>query len=198
MKPSAWPIILAVVNAVAFVAMVTVNGLANSLPINGRSTGELSDSYPNLFVPAGFTFFVWGVIYLLLLAFIAYQLVATLRGSPEGIGVVTTVRVWFVVSSLANIAWIYAWHYERVLLSVVFMLVLLASLIAIYLKLQIGMAPSTSVRRWLVEVPFGVYLGWITVATVANVTALLVDVNWGGFGVSRMSSCLSGRSLESS
>jgi hypothetical protein len=168
---------LRVANFLAFLGTVAINALAVTLPLNGRSTGELSDAYPNLFVPAGLTFSIWGIIYLLLGVYAVFQLVAH-RPFIDRIG-------WaFVFSSVANMGWIVSWHYEQVLVSFLVMLVLLACLIAIYLRLFIGRSTGSAREKWLVHVCFSVYLGWITVATVANATALLVDAGWGRFGLS--------------
>ena len=168
---------LRIANFLAFLGTVAVNALAVTLPLNGRSTGELSDAYPNLFVPAGLTFSIWGVIYLLLGAFAVFQLLAH-RPFVDRIGWI------FVLSSAANMGWIVAWHYEQVLLSFLIMLALLASLIAVYLRLFIGRSTGSAEEKWLGHVCFSVYLGWITVATVANATALLVNAGWGRFGLS--------------
>ena len=171
---------LAGANLVFFAGVVVVNALANALPINDVGTGELSAEYPNLFVPAGITFGIWGVIYLLLAAYVIYALI-TRAAALERVG------WWFVLSCAANMGWIFAWHYRLVGLSLIIMLALLGVLLTIYLRLQ-----SSSRRRgpeggWAerltVELPFSVYFGWITVATIANITALLVSLNWGGFGL---------------
>lgn len=175
--------VLAVSNLFGFILTIVLNGLANGLPINGVTTGELSDLYPNLFVPAGFTFAIWGVIYLLLLAFIIYQLrqAFTKRGNTDFINKIGSLFLW---SSLANASWIVVWHYQIVWLSLVIMLVILASLIGIYQQLNIGVKPTKSAEKLFVHLPFSVYLGWITVATIANVTTLAVDLDWNGFGIS--------------
>lgn len=183
MKSDIRLVILSILNIAAFLAVVTVNALANALPINGNTTGALSDSYPNLFVPAGFTFSIWGVIYLLLAGFAVYQLVVTLRGDPAA-GFVHTIGILFILSCAANVGWIVAWHYEKVALSLMLMLALLGSLVLIYLRLEIGLSAISGKERIFFFIPFSVYLGWITVATVANVTALLVDLGWNGFGLS--------------
>lgn len=171
-------------NIVAFVGTVVVNILANTLPIAGKTTGELSDLYPNLFVPAGFTFAIWGVIYILLALFVIYQALDILKLNKNP--VVEKIGVWFILASLANMAWIFAWHYEQVFLSLLVMLVLLISLLRIYLRLGIGVSKVSKDEKYFVHLPFSVYLGWITVATVANVTAFLVDINWGRFGLSEV------------
>ncbi len=172
---------LAVANIIFFIGVVVVNGLANALPINDVGTGELSAEYPNLFVPAGITFSIWGIIYLLLAAYVLYA-VFTRGGALERVG------WWFVVSCVANMAWIFAWHYRLVGLSVLIMLALLAVLLVIYLRLQssrggLNAAGRGRAEKLAVELPFSVYLGWITVATIANITALLVSWGWNGFGL---------------
>lgn len=168
----------AVLNVLGFTATVVMNGLANALPLNGKGTGEISDAYPNLFVPAGLTFSIWGLIYLLLAALVTFQVASALRG-VGGRAALDRVGPWFGVSCVANSLWIVAWHWQHVGLALLLMLLLLGSLIAMYLRLGIGRAEKPWTRRVLVELPVSVYLGWITVATIANVTALLVDVGLG-------------------
>jgi len=166
-----------------FLGTVIVNGLANALPINNKTTGELSDQYPNLFVPAGLTFSIWGLIYILLAIFAIYQLVIVIRKDAQQSSFIERISLLFFGSSVANVGWIFAWHYEIVSLSLVLMLLLLGCLIAIYLRLHIGRSASTKSEKYLVHLPFSIYLGWITIATIANVTALLVDINWNTFGL---------------
>jgi len=175
---------LGFLNLIAFLATVAVNGLANALPINGKGTGELSDQYPNLFVPAGLTFSIWGVIYILLAIYAVYQLVAGLRRQERAVAFFDRIGLLFFVSSLANIAWILAWHYEIVWAAMILMAVLLLSLLAIYLRLRVGVSGASTAEKLMVHLPFSVYLGWITVATVANATALLVDLRWDRWGLS--------------
>ncbi len=175
--------VLAVLNAVGLVSVLTVNYLANSLPINGITTGDLSDAYPNVFVPAGLTFSIWGVIYLFLIGFIIYQFVDTNFKEIREHHFLSRISFWFLLNCSANIAWIFAWHHQFVVLSLVLMLVILATLIMIYTKLEIGQRSVKTGTKWLVHIPFSIYLGWITVATIANVTTLLVDINWGGLGL---------------
>jgi hypothetical protein len=153
------------------VALVA-NGLAAWLPLNDRTTGELSAQYPNLFVPAGITFSIWSVIYLMLLAWTVAQFFGDRRALAERIAPA------YAISSALNAAWIFAWHYEQVALSVLIMLGLLVSL----LRINAILAGETG-AHWLPRAAFGVYLGWICVATIANITALLVDLGWDGAGV---------------
>ncbi len=168
---------------VGFLGTVIVNGLANALPLNNKATSELSDQYPNLFVPAGLTFSIWGVIYILLAIFVIYGLIIAIKKNTQKSDFIENIGILFFISSLANVGWIFAWHYEILPLSLIIMLVLLGTLSTIYLRLRIGKSDSTRSEKYLAHLPFSVYLGWITIATIANVTALLVDVNWNIFGL---------------
>lgn len=168
---------------VTYLGMVVVNYLANILPLNGRRTGDVSDAYPSLFTPAGITFSIWGVIYLLLGAHVLYQW-GLFRDGPETPGqsaLLNRVGVLFAVSSLANTAWVFAWHYDLIPLSAVLITVILVCLALITTTLR--RANLVGRQRWLVGVPFSVYFGWTTVAVVANMTVLLVYWRWDGFGV---------------
>ena len=176
-------LILSTLNLLGFLGTIIVNGLANALPINNRTTGELSAQYPNLFVPAGLTFSIWGVIYILLTIFVVYGLIVTAKNGTQKSLFIENIGVLFFISCLANMGWIFVWHYEAVPLSVVIMLILLATLITIYLKLRIGRSDSPNSEKYLVHLPFSIYLGWVTIATIANITALLVYANWNAFGL---------------
>jgi hypothetical protein len=159
-------------NLVLFAGMIVMNYLANALPLNGKATNELSDSLPNLFVPAGITFAIWGVIYLLLLTYSIVQFTGKNQIAISGIS-------WlFGVSCVLNALWIVTWHYEKLPLSLLVMLGLLVSLIWINLIIK-------DLPLGIIKAAFGVYLGWICIATIANVTALLVNYNWTAFGISQ-------------
>jgi len=176
--------LLAILNALGLVAVLAVNYLANALPINGVSTGDLSDAYPNVFVPAGLTFSIWGIIYSFLIAFVIYQFVKTDFKDIKEHHFIARISFWFIINCLANIAWIFLWHHQMVILSLLVMLVILVTLIMIYTRLEIGKRSVRMSTKWLVYVPFSLYLGWITVATIANATTVLVDTGWGRFGIS--------------
>lgn len=168
--------------AVIFTTLFTFisNIAANALPLNGRTTGEISDSFNVLFVPAGYVFSIWGLIYLGLLAYTVYHSLPAQRENPR-----LRATGWLVtLSSLANGAWIYFWHFGLYPLTLVAMLVLLAALIGIALRLDLGRARFALTERLTISLPFSIYLGWITVATIANITALLSYLGWNGGGVS--------------
>ncbi|MHA2291148.1 MAG: hypothetical protein ACXACK_03215 [Candidatus Hodarchaeales archaeon] len=167
-------------NVVTLALTLLVNFLSNALPLNGKTAGELSDTYPNLFVPAGYVFAIWGIIYIFLIIFGIYQALPRNRNKSFH----EAISFYFIISNLANATWLFLWHYEQVLLSLFAMLVLLLSLIMIYLRLGIGVAQTERNEKFVVHTLFSIYLGWITVATIANVTALLVSVSWDGFGIS--------------
>lgn len=177
-------IFLSFLNLVAFIATVIVNALANILPINNLSTGELSDKYPNLFVPSGLTFSIWGVIYILLGIFVIYHIVVAFKEKNSQRGIIEKAGILFFISSILNIGWVLAWHYEIMWLSVIIMLLLFATLLAIYLRLKIGKSDAGNLEKSLSHIVFSVYLGWITIATIANITAFLVKYGWNGFGLS--------------
>ncbi len=173
---------LAWLNLVGFLLMVVVNYLANALPLNNLNTGQLSDKYPNLFVPSGFTFSIWGVIYLLLAVFVFFSLKQTITGR-EVFPAFKTIGPLFFLTCLANAGWIFAWHYEQLLLSLLVMLILLVLLIIIYQRLTSRPYEEKQHDRFPARLPFSIYLAWISVATVANATAVLVGYGWTGFGL---------------
>jgi hypothetical protein len=176
--------IIQISNFIAVILTIAVNSLANILPINGKYTAELSDKIPNLFVPAGITFAIWGIIYLLLILFAIYQSRDFFKKEKIEMPYLTKITPFFLLASAANIIWIFLWHYEQVGLSLLVTIVLLISLIAIYLKLNIGQEKVTLKEKMFIHIPFSVYLGWTTIATIANITAFLVTIGWDGFGIS--------------
>jgi benzodiazapine receptor len=168
-------------NIVAFVLTVIVNSLAGSTTLlGGVNTAEISDSNPTLITPAGYVFSIWGIIYVLLGVFVIFQALPSQREKEY-----TKKIGWlFVLSSLANIVWLFLWQYEILSVSVVLMFLLLATLIAIYLRLNIGKSAVSLREKLAVHMPFSVYLGWITIASIANVSVFLVSENWDGFRIS--------------
>lgn len=166
--------------ALGVLATIVVNVLANALPINGQNTGEISDRFDIYFVPAGYVFSIWGLIYLGLLAFAVYQGLPAQRANPR----LEAISGPFLLSCAANIVWIFLWHYNQFPPTLAAMGVLLVSLIGVYLLLGTGRTAAPPAERWMVGVPFSIYLGWITVATVANATQVLFFTRWGAWGIS--------------
>ncbi|MFW9902625.1 MAG: tryptophan-rich sensory protein [Candidatus Thorarchaeota archaeon] len=172
-----------ILNFFGFIATVVVNFLAVGLPINNKTTQELSDNLPNFFVPAGITFSIWSVIYILLGIFAVYQGKDFFKSEKEDLPFLDKISYFFILSSVANVLWIFFWHYEQVLLSLIIMFVLFASLLLLYLRLGIGKEEVSKQEKRFIHVPISVYFGWITTATVANITAFFVSISWNGFGV---------------
>jgi benzodiazapine receptor len=165
-------------NVLAFLATILVNTLASTAVLNGKSTGEISDKYATLATPAGYVFAIWSVIYILLAVFVVFQALPSQkdRAFQKEVGVL------FMLSSVFNVVWIFLWQYEYITLSVLPMFALLATLIVTYLRLNIGKSNVPLKEKLSVHLPFSVYLGWITIASIADVAAALVSVNWDGFG----------------
>ncbi len=171
---------LRILNLVTYLIVVTVNALANALPINGMNTGEISDQFNALFTPAGYVFAIWGLIYLALGAFSIYQILPKQSNNER----IKQIGPWFIISNVLNSIWIFAWHYQQFLLTFLLMIGILLSLLVLYTRLGIGVRTSPAAERWLVEIPFSIYLGWISVATIANASVALLTLNWDGFGIS--------------
>jgi hypothetical protein len=178
--------ILIICNLIAFITTLIVNTLSNSLPLNGKTPGQLSDLYPNLFVPAGLTFSIWGIIYTWLLIFIIWQVSALFNAKHmKNIAPIIDKLSWsFVITCILNIAWLFAWHWQFLFISVIIMLTLLLSLIRLNNQMDTGIYKINSSEKWLIHAPFGIYLGWISVATIANITAILVSIRWNRWGLS--------------
>lgn len=175
-------------NLIFFILMIVINTLANILPLGHGNTGDISSKYQNLFTPAPITFSIWGIIYLLLCIFIVYQL-DLLDNQMFTKTILVLIGPWFIISCIMNIGWIFSWHYDVIWLSLLFMLGLLFSLIMISAKFsptiveQTSGVSETTFLAKLCFYTFDIYLGWIAVATIANVIVLLIKLSWNGFGV---------------
>jgi len=165
-----------VMMVLSLVLVLVVNFLANSLPINNLTTGEISDQFPILFVPAGYVFSIWGLIYLALIGFAFYIFTPKGRDNKN----IDSIASWFIAANLFNTAWIFLWHYEQFVLTLIPIFGLLISLIAIYLRLRVGLEKQLWIEKLLVDLPFSIYLGWATVAVVANVAQAVYSIGWRG------------------
>ena len=170
-----WPAI----SLVGVVVVVLLNWLANWLPFNDRTTGEISRLNPVPFQPAGWAFAIWSVIYALLFAFVIYSLLPVGRRSRR----VQAIAPLFLIANIANVAWLFAWHWERFTLSLIAIVILLGSLAAIYGMLRtadVSHGRTAPLQRFLVRGTFSIYLGWITIATLANVEVWMKNGGWNG------------------
>jgi hypothetical protein len=164
-----------IITIIFTVLVIAVNGLANALPLNGQGTGEISDRFDIYFVPAGYVFSIWGIIYLGLLLYTVYQALPAQKDNR----ILDKLAPAYWISSIANVAWIFLWHYEVFEITLIAMIAILVSLLLIYVQLKDVNGPM----KWLVRFPFSIYLGWISVATIANASQLLYYIGWQGFGL---------------
>lgn len=167
-------------NIVAFAATLVVNAMAQTTTLNGITTADVANRYPDiLYFPANSAFAIWGIIYSFLIAFLIYQALPAYRDSTE----VKKVGWLFIATCVFNALWLIAFQYFQFVLSMVFMLALLGTLILLYIRLDIGGKPVSRRDKWLVHIPFSIYMGWITAATITNATYVLTDLGWNGFGI---------------
>ncbi|MFA6080621.1 MAG: hypothetical protein WC753_04060 [Candidatus Gracilibacteria bacterium] len=172
-------------NLVAYIVMIVVNTLAIIIPLGGMTTGELSDKYDSLFTPIAFTFSIWSIIYTLLLIFVIVGIINLIRGKNKK-NTLTNQRInWlFGLTCLFNGGWMLAWQYQYVGLSVIIMLGFLVTLIRLYTEIRKNTNHLNAADTYITLPTFSIYLGWISVATIANISAWLISVQWGAWGIS--------------
>jgi hypothetical protein len=161
------------------IGTVAFNGISQAIPLNNQTSAEIANRFvPNFFLPANYVFSIWGIIYIGIVAYGIYQVLPAQRNNPT----LKFIAPWFWVTCFANAIWLVLFHYEQFALSTIAMVILLVSLVVIYLRLH----RSTLSRGeyWAVSVPMSIYFGWITVATVANFTYVLISGSWDGLGIS--------------
>ncbi|WP_044879524.1 tryptophan-rich sensory protein [Paenibacillus sp. IHBB 10380] len=160
--------------------MMLINVLVSTTTlVGGRKTGDVSDMYPTYITPAGYAFTIWSVIYILLAGFVIYQF----SRSNESRDSIQSIGTWFIVSCLLNIAWLLLWQYLYIEISVIAMVLLLLSLMVLYVRTRRISYPTIG-EFWFVKLPFSLYLGWICVATILNVSIALTKNEWGAFEIS--------------
>jgi len=169
-----WTVVL------SLAAAIIVNVLSFALPLNGQTTGEISNRYPSYFIPAGYVFAIWGIIYLGLLAYAIYQAMPAQRENPR----LRRTGYLFVLSCLVNMVWLVCWHYEIFALVLPALTTLSLLLAAIYLRLNIGRVSVSPAERWCVHIPFSIYLAWSIIATISNTSWLLYNWRWNRWGLS--------------
>ena len=152
-----------------YVIVLVVNYLSNALPLNGKTTGELSDLYNSMITPAGVAFSIWGFIYLLLLIFLVQVWINYSSKTSNFKDEYRGLLPFFIINAVFNITWLLAWHYELIYLSFGIMLGLLISLVYIYRFVK-------NKNLWLL--PWSVYLGWISVATIVNASVVLIQIDF--------------------
>lgn len=178
--------ILQIANGVALVFTIVFNYLSNTGIFGGKTIGDVSAQYDNLFTPAGYAFSIWGLIYLLLLGFVFYTGRSLFK--PENSktdSFIKKIGWWFVVTCIMNCVWILTWIYGYTGISVVVMVIFLFALLKILLQaLQYN---SGAVQKWFINIPFQIYTGWVSVALIAAAAAWLDKIGWSGLGISEVS-----------
>lgn len=159
---------------IALIGVITFNALANILPINNQTTGEISNRLPVLFTPAGYVFSIWSVIYVLMIIW----LIGMWKKSKDIDATYIKRSNLFIISCIFNVAWIYLWHYEYFLFTVVVMIAFLITLILLYRTYPVSDNLLTG------RLPISIYLGWISVATITNISYVLTLYQWNGWGLS--------------
>jgi len=180
-RPSKYIFNLNIINILSLLALLLISLLSNLLPINGRFAGEVANYYNPLFHPADFTSNIWIAIYGLLVAFVIFIL-RKLKSSMEySSSIVSGIGLSFMTACMTNLGWIIAWHYEHLLTTVILSFILLLSLIDInrrVRKIDNSFSQTPSSFRWWVKVPFGLYLGWVAVVFIANMSIYLIANGW--------------------
>jgi hypothetical protein len=175
------PKVNALLNVIGLFFVLTLNALANILPINGFNTGQISGFYPNYFVPAGFTFSIWSVIYIMLIGFVVCSVAAIgSKMDANSKEVIQQASPLFQLTCLLNGGWILLWHHLFLMASLLVMIFFLITLILLYIRISGFKYKLSPFMRFWVYHTFIVYLGWISVATIANATALFVGIGWQG------------------
>lgn len=172
-------IIRQVLLPLALALTIAANFGIDAVRLNGVTTAQVSDGFPNLFVPAGYVFAVWGVIYLALIAYGIYQSLPGQFANPR----LQAIAPLVLLSCVANVLWLVFFHYAQFGLAMIMIASLLLCLIGCYVRLGTGQIPVNTSETWFARVPFSIYLAWTSVATIANTTQLLVFLKWNGFGL---------------
>ncbi len=169
--------VLAVLNFLVILIMIGANGFAGANEINGNTIASLSDKYFNLFTPADYAFSIWGLIFLALLIHGIWQLRLAF-GKTDNDTTITAIGPWLILANVFNVSWIFAWLYEQTLWSVMIMALLLFSLIRIVIRLNMEKYDADFKTIAFTWWPISIYVGWIAVATVANISAYLAQIGW--------------------
>lgn len=151
---------------------IGLNYYANAFPLNGQTMGEVSARYPTLLTPAGYAFSIWGLIFLSLTVYAVWQLLPAQRA----VSLPDAVAKPLTVASVATAGWVVLFAFEQILPSVAVMLVILGALIVVYGRARHRVL-GHSAPRWA-SIPFGLYLGWISVAATINITIGLRQLGW--------------------
>lgn len=177
---------LATLNLIFYIVAFLVSNLSQLQIIVDKNIGDVSDKYDTIFAPAGITFTIWGIIYLGLFGFTIYHLLKAYRADldKEPNQVVLKINYLFIINNIATSLWVFVWLYEYVGIALILMLIQLFTLIGIIIKADIFDPRKSTVSKIFTQIPLSLYFAWICIATIANVSAYLVSIDWGGGGIS--------------
>lgn len=177
---------LAIGNLIAFIIQLTLSQLTQFKLIGSKNVGQVSNQYPSVFAPAGITFAIWGIIYLSLFGFCIFHLVMAFKKEETHPANIIVLKIgWlFIINNLATAAWLYFWVNEQIWLCAFLIVLQLTTLVLIHIKLGIYNSNTPDNIKTFTQFPLSIYLGWIAIATIANISAALVSSGWNGFGLS--------------
>lgn len=180
--------ILAVLNLVFFVVACAISNLSQLRIFNNQDNAQVSAKYETVFTPAGFTFAVWGVIYISLLIFVIYHVIKAFSKdlNHEANQNILKINYWFILNNIATSIWVFAFAYEYIFLSAILLTFQLITLTVIFVNLNLYNPDTTVKSVWFTQFPLSIYFGWICIATIANITLFLVSINWIGGGLSAL------------
>ncbi len=160
------------INVAALFLMIALNSLANILPINEMHTDEIARKFETMFTPAVYTSYIWSFIYAGLILYMVYIWKNLKSDSNIANILVSRTGIIFLLSCIANMAWIIAWHYQQIIVTSIFIIMLLLAMIDLNIRLHkiSGNIKTSSNFSWMVKAPFGLYLGWMVIAVVANLS----------------------------
>ena len=175
---------LQIMSLFMLILTVYVNYLSNAVPFNGKTAQMISAQYDTLITPAPFTFLIWIVIYIGLAVYIFWQIspIFNLNMKMEVEPIVNKIGLLFILSCIFNCSWLLAWHYDYLFLSIIIMIGLLLSIIEIYKRLE-SFQPLSRQVQLVCKLPFGLYMGWLSVALTANIASYFTKIGWDGFGL---------------
>lgn len=177
---------LAIFNAIAFFIHLSLSVLTQFKLVNQKDVGEISNQYESLFTPAGQTFIIWSIIYVALIAFNIYHLIKAFKedeSHPANTDI-NKLSYLFIINNIATAAWLIVWVNNYITLSVILIIIQLITLIIMHLRLKIHDASRSFTSKLFTQFPLSIYLGWIAIATIANISTWLTAIEWNGWGVS--------------
>ena len=179
---------LAILNTVSLALLLLISSLAQQNWFSDLNVGEVSSKYETVFAPASITFAIWGLIYASLAAFCVFHIIKAFNDDPNEQADTDIMAIgWlFIVNNVATAAWLIAWVNEMIGLSVLLILIQLVTLILIGVKAHIANPERVLSTKIFTQFPLSIYFAWICVATIANISAFLVSINWDGFGISEI------------